>query len=98
MQAKRPGTFCVAACIWQDLGKIRVVVIERDVSCIWSNELSDYLCRSQCQSFFNEAPVKARLTSGLRVLLSSFLTISVGVSDDMVAIKELGFFQRARAR
>ena len=97
MQAERSSTFCVAACVWQDFGKIRVVVIERDVSRIWSNELSDYLCRSQCQSSLNEAPVRARLTLGLRVLLSSFLTISVGVLDDIVAIADFGSFQRARA-
>ena len=33
----------MAACVWQDLGKVRVVIVEGNVGCIGGNELSDYL-------------------------------------------------------
>lgn len=37
----------MAACVWQNLGKDRVVIVEGNIGCIGSNKLSDYLLGGQ---------------------------------------------------
>lgn len=66
-----------------------VVVVESYVSCIWGTELSSYLFDAQYSAF----QVRSGRTSGLRVLLRSFLKTSIGVEDDILQTELLDFHQ-----
>ena len=46
-KARRLVTLFVAACVWQNLGKVGVVIVEGNVGSIGGNKLSDYLLGGQ---------------------------------------------------